>query len=62
MFKEILKETTLNKLGSLLPPECEVAIQYLRNLREIHRICLGNEIDQDTQLIFNDFEQNFDTL
>ena len=52
----------LNKLEAILPPSCDVAINYLRNLREIHRVCLEKQIDPDYQLIIDDFERNFDFL
>ena len=39
-----------------------VAMNYFRNLREIHRVCLEKIIDLDYQLILADFESNFDYL
>ena len=61
-IKDILKEKNLNHLGSLLPPECETAIDYMKNLREIHRICLAKNVDPDSQLILSEYERNFDIL
>ena len=54
----------INKLEAILPPSNDVAVamNYLRNLREIHRVCLEKSIDPDYQLILNDFERNFDYL
>ena len=52
----------LNKLEAILPPsnDAAVAMNYLRNLREIHRVCLERTIDPDYQLILDDFERNFE--
>ena len=63
-IKDVLDDTMLNKLEAILPPSevIDVAINYLRNLREVHRICLAKEIDFDYQLILDDYERNFDYL
>ena len=63
-IKEILDEVMINKLEAILPPSNDVAVamNYLRNLREIHRVCLEKDIDPDYQLILDDFERNFDYL
>ena len=60
-IKEILEEGMINKLEAILPPSNDVAVamSYLRNLREIHRVCLEKDIDPDYQLIFDYFERNF---
>ena len=54
----------LNKLEAILPSskDAAVAINYLRNLRELHMVCLENEIDPDYILILDDFENNFNHL
>ena len=61
-IKDILKDTMLNKLEAILPPNdvVDVAINYFRTLREIHRVFLEKEIDHDYQLILDDYERNFD--
>ena len=63
-IKDILQESMLNKLEAILPSSKDVgvAINYLRNLRELHRVCLENEIDPDYKLILDDFENNFNHL
>ena len=50
-IKDILKEKALNQLEAYLPPECELVISYLKNLREIHRVYLAKEIDPDFEVI-----------
>ena len=49
-------------MDSPLPPECELVISYLKNLREIHRVCLAKEIDPDYEVILANFEDNFNYL
>ena len=63
-IKDIQLESMLNKLEAILPSSKDVgvAINYLKNLRELHRVCLENEIDPDYKLILDDFENNFNHL
>ena len=54
----------LNKLEATLPPSevIDIVINYFRNLREIHKVCLEKELDYDYQLILDENERNFDYL
>ena len=64
IVENLLQESMLNKLEAIFPSSKDVgvAINYLRNLRELHRVCLENEIDPDYKLILDDFENNFNHL
>ena len=61
-IKTILKETNLNELESLLPEEAEHFISYMRSIRELHRICIADELDPDFNLVIQNVQENFDYL
>ena len=50
-IKIILRETSLIELESMLPEEAEHFVSYMRSIRELHRICLAEDLDQDFPLI-----------
>ena len=61
-IKIILRETSLIELESMLPEEAEHFVSYMRSIRELHRICLAEDLDQDFPSIIQNVQENFDYL
>ena len=47
---------------SLLPVNGHAFISYLKSIKEVHRICLGNEVDPEYRKILNNFENCFNCV
>ena len=61
-LKTILKEDSLEMLYSILPVNGHAFISYFRSLKEVHRICLAQEIDPEYRKIITDFENIFNLM
>ena len=46
----------------MLPEEAEHFVSYMRSIRELHRICLAEDLDQDFPSIIQNVQENFDYL
>ena len=61
-LKTILQEDSLKMLYSILPVNGYALISYFRSLKEVHRICLAQEIDPEYRKIITDFENIFNLM
>ena len=61
-LKTILKEDSLEMMDGILPVNGHAFISYFRSLKEVHRICLAQEIDPEYRKIITDFENIFNLM
>ena len=60
-IKHILREDILSQLENLLPVNASSFISYLRSLRNLHELCVAENLG-DYETILFDFKTNFDFL
>ena len=56
-IKHILKEENLCQLENMLPVSASAFISYLRSLRNLHELCVGEELG-NYQAVLYDFQTN----
>ena len=62
-IKEIIKEKNLEMLENILPEEASPFITYMRSIRELHRMCITSDFEnEDYILIILKFENDFNYL
>lgn len=60
-IKQILREDCLNNLLTIIPTEAKQFTDYLRSIRELHKVCTSSELNEYKNVL-HDFRKNFDYL